>query len=97
MGDWSAYNLITTNGSQDGLCKAMEMLLGERAGVNLGCYDFHVRSFPSPDPGDHVITEDYTYLSIPTMVNPLGARYVVVEGDQGGMRPDRLWEGLRKR
>ena len=44
-----------------------------------------------------MIAEDYTYLSIPTMVNPLGARYVVVEGDQGGMRPDRLWEGLRKR
>ena len=51
----------------------------------------------SSDPGDHVIAEDYTYLSIPTMVNPLGARYVVVEGDQGGMRPDKLWEGLRKR
>ena len=44
-----------------------------------------------------MIAEDYTYLSIPTMVNPLGARYVVVEGDQDGMRPDRLWEGLRKR
>ena len=60
-----------------------------------------LQSFSLPhtfaDPGDHVITEDYTYLSIPTMLNPLGAKYVVVEGDQGGMRPDKLWEGLRKR
>ena len=34
VADWRASNLITTNGSQDGLCKAMEMLIGGQARID---------------------------------------------------------------
>lgn len=67
------YELVTTNGSQDGLCKSLEMIV---------------------NPGDSVILENHTYFACMSILNPIGAKYVVVEGDHHGIRPDKLWNSL---
>eukprot|EP00095_Tigriopus_kingsejongensis_P005565 snap_masked-scaffold12_size759060-processed-gene-2.11 protein:Tk05565 transcript:snap_masked-scaffold12_size759060-processed-gene-2.11-mRNA-1 annotation:"kynurenine alpha-aminoadipate aminotransferase mitochondrial precursor" len=71
--DAASYEVITTNGSQDGLCKALEMVV---------------------NPGDSVILEDHTYFACMSILDPIGTNYVIVEGDQNGMKPDHLWKSL---
>ena len=72
--DWKTkYDLVTTNGSQDGLSKSLEMLT---------------------NPGDSLVVEDHSFFSTFSILDPHGARYIPVDGDNEGIRPDSLWGAL---
>jgi len=47
--------------------------------------------------GDCVAVEDHTFFATLSLCDPYGARYLVVETDEQGMKPDSLWHNLRQR
>ncbi|KAK3858453.1 hypothetical protein Pcinc_035358 [Petrolisthes cinctipes] len=70
---WADTELIVTSGSQDGLCKAIEMMI---------------------KPGDYFATQEPCYTGTLSILHPYSLRYVPVEGDREGMKPEALRAAL---
>ncbi|XP_045597418.1 kynurenine/alpha-aminoadipate aminotransferase, mitochondrial isoform X4 [Procambarus clarkii] len=66
---WENSDLIVTAGSQDGLCKALEMMVNT---------------------GDYVVTQEPCYTGTLAILNPYKPRYLAVQGDHEGMKPEAL-------
>ena len=66
--------IITTVGSQDGLSKAMEMMMTEGGGI---------------------VIQDYVYPGLLAAMTPYNPKYIVVESDNAGLKPDKLQESLK--
>lgn len=61
--------LLVTNGAQDGLSKAMGMMM---------------------NPGDYVLMEEPVYSSVLSILGPYAPRYLPLETDEGGLKPESL-------
>ena len=74
--------MVVTSGSQDGLCKAFEMLIDTGGGA--------IFLVINRIAGSSVLVEDFVYSGTLSIINPYSPVYHVVESDTGGMIPQSL-------
>ena len=84
---WNDADLVVTPGSQDGLCKVIEMIMNpnDPIAIQTPCYTgtLAIVSKPLPYSYKH-------YINIPLQLNPYSPKYLEIEGDDKGIIPDSL-------
>ena len=93
-GVWDNSDIVITSGSQDGLCKAFEMMMSQ--GRNQGELEVKGITCVHNNLGSGVIVEDFVYSGTLSILNPYQPTYHVIKSDNQGMRPDSLRKVLSR-